>query len=36
MLFIDLKKTYDGVPSKILKWALIKKGLLYMNIIQDI
>ena len=27
MRFVDLKKAFDGVPRKIMEWALRKKGL---------
>ena len=38
MVFIDLEKAaYDKVPTVILKWVLMKKGLpkVYVNIIKD-
>ena len=27
MCFMDLKKAFDGVPIRIMQWALRKKGL---------
>lgn len=35
--FINIEKTYDRVPRKILKWALMKKELskVYVNVIQE-
>ena len=27
MCFIDLEKTFDRVPTKIVKWAMRKKGI---------
>jgi len=37
MVFIDLKRAYDRVPRKVLKWALMRKEIpkIYINLIQD-
>ena len=38
MIFIDLEKAYDKVPSKILWWTLMKKRvpIKYIDIIKDL
>ena len=27
MCFVDLEKAFDGVPRKVVEWAMIKKGI---------
>ena len=30
--FVDVEKAFDRVPSKVLKWAMSKKGISYIYI----
>ena len=27
MCFVDLEKAFDGVPKKVVEWAMIRKGI---------
>ena len=37
MIFIDLEKAHDKVPTEVLQWTLMKKEILikYINIIKN-